>query len=103
MEQEASVKTITQVNSATEALSINCFSDENSDGTTTPVLYQSQILANKAQVDDVDGEEGDLVLSQTDDVDDTVEDDGSLQLEIDDGADDVTKYSVDNQNLEYND
>ena len=46
-----------------ELFLINCFADMNADGSTTPDLFKSQVLDKPMEIDNVDGKEGELMLS----------------------------------------
>ena len=85
------VKTITEVESDNSFL-IHCFSDMNADETTVPQIFKSQVLESQKMVDNVNGVEGELMLSYSG------ERAGSLEAEtgeltLDPSEDDAQRYS----------
>ena len=80
------VKVITEVKPKAETFSIHCFSDMKAGGKTTPTLFKSQILQEPTIVDNVEGKEGELILSF--DKGKTV---GELILDV--SNDDTQRYS----------
>ena len=96
------VKVITEVKPKAETFSIHCFSDMKASGETTPTLFKSQILQEPTIVDNVEGKEGELILSF---------DRGKAVGELKEGTltispeeDDAQKYSrggIDNADLIY--
>ena len=63
MRTQVSVKTITEVEQSSGLFIINCFSDMNEDGSTTPSVYKSQVLDKTMVIDNTAGKEGELMLS----------------------------------------
>lgn len=57
------VKVITEVKTKAGTFSIHCFSDRNIDDSTTPTLFKSQILQEPTIVDNIEGKEGELIMS----------------------------------------
>lgn len=57
------VKVITEVKPKAGTFSIHCFSDMKAGGETTPTLFKSQILQEPTIVDNVEGKEGELMMS----------------------------------------
>ena len=57
MRTEVSVKTRTEVDKNGDFL-VSCFSDMNEDGTTTPVLFKSEVLSAPKIIDNTKGKEG---------------------------------------------
>ena len=60
---EVHVKVITEVKTKAGTFSIHCFSDTKANGETTPTLFKSQILQEPTIVDNVEGKEGELMMS----------------------------------------
>lgn len=60
---DVSVKVITEVKTEAGVFSIHCFADRNEDGTTTPTIFKAQILQEPTIVDNVKGQEGELIMS----------------------------------------
>jgi len=102
MKTEVSVKTITEVEKPSGVFLISCFSDGNEDGTTTPSLFKSQVIDKSMEIDNVDGKEGELMLSYSGNNVGDIDENGNLILNIDSVDDDVNKYEKTNENLTYN-
>jgi len=100
MKTEVSVKTITEVEKESGIFLISCFSDMNDDGSTTPVIFKSQVLDKSMEIDNVYGQEGELMLSHSGDKVGNINSEGELILEVEN--DDVNKYNKENENLTYN-
>ena len=98
MRTEVSVKTITEVDKNGDFL-VSCFSDMNEDGTTTPVLFKSEVLSAPKIIDNTKGKEGELMLSYVGDKVGKIDDNGNLILDVEN--DDVNKYNKQNENLTY--
>lgn len=98
MRTEVSVKTRTEVDKNGDFL-VSCFSDMNEDGTTTPVLFKSEVLSAPKIIDNVNGKEGELMLSYVGDKVGEIDDNGNLILDVEN--DDVNKYNKQNENLTY--
>lgn len=98
MRTEVSVKTRTEVDKNGDFL-VSCFSDMNEDGTTTPVLFKSEVLSAPKIIDNTKGKEGELMLSYVGDKVGKINDDGNLILDVEN--DDVNKYNKQNENLTY--
>lgn len=98
MRTEVSVKTRTEVYKNGDFL-VSCFSDMNEDGTTTPVLFKSEVLSAPKIIDNVDGKEGELMLSYVGDKVGEIDSNGDLILDVEN--DDVNKYNKQNENLTY--
>ena len=98
MRTEVSVKTRTEVDKNGDFL-VSCFSDMNEDGTTTPVLFKSEVLSAPKIIDNVNGKEGELMLSYVGDKVGEIDDNGNLILYVEN--DDVNKYNKQNENLTY--
>lgn len=98
MRTEVSVKTRTEVDKNGDFL-VSCFSDMNEDGTTTPVLFKSEVLSAPKIIDNTKGKEGELMLSYVGDKVGEIDDNGNLILDIEN--DDVNKYNKQNENLTY--
>ena len=98
MRTEVSVKTRTEVDINGDFL-VSCFSDMNEDGTTTPVLFKSEVLSAPKIIDNTKGKEGELMLSYVGDKVGEIDDNGNLILDVEN--DDVNKYNKQNENLTY--
>jgi len=98
MRTEVSVKTRTEVDKNGDFL-VSCFSDMNEDGTTTPVLFKSEVLSAPKIIDNTKGKEGELMLSYVGDKVGEIDDNGNLILDVEN--DDVNKYNKQNENLTY--
>ena len=98
MRTEVSVKTRTEVDKNGDFL-VSCFSDMNEDGTTTPVLFKSEVLSAPKIIDNTKGKEGELMLSYVGDKVGEINDNGNLILDVEN--DDVNKYNKQNENLTY--
>ncbi len=94
-------KTITEVDTATGDFIIECFADMNTDGSFVPSVFKSQVLQKHTIVDNIDGKEGELMLSHDNEsrVGKLIAD-GNLIIDLD--KDDVNKYEKQNENLIYN-
>lgn len=101
MKIEVSVKTITEVEKTTGVFLIRCFSDMNEDGTTTPVIFKSQILDSPMEIDGVNGKEGELMLSHSGEESGSFNSNGELVISISNDVDKVHRYSMNNENLMY--
>lgn len=99
METEVSVKVIAEVKRDENSFKITCFSDMNSDGSTNPSIFKSQIPQERLTVDNVNVKEGELALSYKGGNGGTLNE-GILTIEPAQ-EDDPNKYSVDNENLVY--
>lgn len=99
MKTEASTKTITEVEKISGTFLINCFADMNADGSTTPDLFKSQVLDKPMEIDNVDGKEGELMLSYVGDKVGELNENGELIIELEN--DDVNKYNKVDENLMY--
>ena len=75
------IKTITEVSKSTGVFSIHSFSDRNSDGSTTPSIFKSQILTEAKIIDNVEGKEGELMISSDSEYVGTFEN-GELILDV---------------------
>ena len=98
MRTEVSVKTRTEVDKNGDFL-VSCFSDMNEDGTTTPVLFKSEVLSAPKIIDNVNGKEGELMLSYVGDKVGEIDSNGDLILDVEN--DDINKYNKQNENLTY--
>ena len=98
MRTEVSVKTRTEVDKNGDFL-VSCFSDMNEDGTTTPVLFKSEVLSDPKIIDNTKGKEGELMLSYVGDKVGEIDNNGNLILDVEN--DDVNKYNKQNENLTY--
>ena len=98
MKTEVSVKTRTEVDKNGDFL-VSCFSDMNEDGTTTPVLFKSEVLSDPKIIDNTKGKEGELMLSYVGDKVGEIDNNGNLILDVEN--DDVNKYNKQNENLTY--
>ena len=99
METEVSVKVIAEVKRDKNSFKITCFSDMNSDGSTNPSIFKSQIPQERLTVDNVNVKEGELSLSYKGGNGGTLNE-GIFTIEPAQ-EDDPNKYSVDNENLVY--
>lgn len=87
-----STKTKTTITES--SANINCFADENDFGTTKPNLYSVNLLAEKSQIDGVNGKEGELIICFDRELINVSELDlGNMVLNMSD--DDANKYSLD--------
>lgn len=100
MRTQVSVKTITEVEPSSGLFLINCFSDMNDDGSTTPSIYKSQVLEKPMIVDNTSGKEGELLLSYSGNTVGNINIDGELVIEPE--GDDANKYEKEQENLTYN-
>ena len=100
MRTQVSVKTITEVEQSSGLFLINCFSDMNDDGSTTPSIYKSQVLEKPMIVDNTSGKEGELLLSHSGETVGSINSDGELIIEPE--GDDANKYVKEQENLTYN-
>lgn len=98
-ETEVSVKTVTEIAKDTGRFEINCFADMLEDGTTRPSIFQAQIPDKEKVIDNVEVKEGELALSYKGKTVGELNKDGELIVEPDN--DDPNKYSVEDQNLKY--
>lgn len=101
MRRQASVKTITEVEPSNNLFMINCFSDLNEDGSTTPNIYKSQVLDKTKIIDNVSGKEGELMLSHDSEADGSINELGELTIELSDDKE-IEKYVKQQENLVYN-
>lgn len=100
MRTQVSVKTITEVEQSSGLFLINCFSDMNDDGSTTPSIYKSQVLEKPMIVDNTSGKEGELLLSHSGETVGSINNDGELIIEPE--GDDANRYVKEQENLTYN-
>lgn len=100
MRTQVSVKTITEVEQSSGLFFINCFSDMNDDGSTTPSIYKSQVLEKPMIVDNTSGKEGELLLSHSGETVGSINSDGELIIEPE--GDDANRYVKEQENLTYN-
>lgn len=100
MRTQVSVKTITEVEQSSGLFLINCFSDMNDDGSTTPSIYKSQVLEKPMIVDNTSGKEGELLLSHSGETVGSINSDGELIIEPE--GDDANRYVKEQENLTYN-
>jgi hypothetical protein len=100
MRTQVSVKTITEVEQSSGLFLINCFSDMNDDGSTTPSIYKSQVLDKPMIVDNTSGKEGELMLSHSGETVGNINSDGELIIEPE--GDDANRYVKEQENLTYN-
>ena len=84
------IKTITEVSKSTGAFSIHSFSDKNSDGSTAPSIFKSQVLTEVKIIDNVEGKEGELMISSDSEHVGKLEN-GELILDV--SNDDTQRYS----------
>ena len=99
MRTQVSVKTITEVEQSSGLFIIDCFSDMNDDGSTTPSVYKSQVLENPMIIDNTYGKEGELMLSHSGETVGSINNDGELVIEPE--GDDANKYAKEQENLTY--
>lgn len=100
MRTQVSVKTITEVEQSSGLFLINCFSDMNDNGSTTPSIYKSQVLEKPMIVDNTSGKEGELLLSHSGETVGSINNDGELIIEPE--GDDANRYVKEQENLTYN-
>ena len=101
MKTDVSVKTITEVEKESGIFLIYCFSDMNDDGSTTPVIFKSQVLDKSMEIDNIDGQEGELMLSHYGENNNgSINSEGELILNIENG-DRVNRYHKENEDLLY--
>lgn len=100
MRTQVSVKTITEVEQSSGLFLIDCFSDMNDDGSTTPSIYKSQVLEKPMIVDNTSGKEGELLLSHSGETVGSINSDGELIIEPE--GDDANRYVKEQENLTYN-
>lgn len=99
MRTQVSVKTITEVEQSSGLFIIDCFSDMNDNGSTTPSIYKSQVLDKPMIIDNTSGKEGELMLSHSGETVGSINDDGELVIEPE--GDDANKYVKEQENLTY--
>ena len=99
MQNETSVKTVTEVYDVNNTFLIKSVPDKNEDGTTTPSVFKSEILETSKIIDNVSGKEGDLMLSYSGDKVGEISEEGDLMLEP--SNDDVNRYEKQNGDLTY--
>lgn len=95
------VKTTSEVKVSDGSFVINSFFDENSDGTKNPSIFKSRVLSEKMEIDNVDGDGGDLVMSFGDNADANLSDNGSLNI-LPNSEDNADNYSKQDENIIYN-
>ena len=100
MRTQVSVKTITEVEQSSGLFIIDCFSDMNDNGSTTPSIYKSQVLDKPMIIDNTSGKEGELMLSHSGETVGSINNDGELVIEPE--SDDANKYVKEQENLTYN-
>lgn len=100
MRTQVSVKTITEVEPSSGIFLINCFSDMNEDGSTTPAIYKSQVLEKPMVIDNTSGKEGELMMSHSGDTVGSINPNGELVIEVQ--GDDANRYEKEQENLIYN-
>jgi len=100
MRTQVSVKTITEVEQSSGLFIIDCFSDMNDNGSTTPSIYKSQVLDKPMIIDNTSGKEGELMLSHSGETVGSINNDGELVIEPE--GDDANKYVKEQENLTYN-
>lgn len=94
-------KTITEVDAITGDFIIDCFADMNQGGSFTPSVFKSQVLFKPMIIDNMDGKEGELMLSHDNEPKvGKLTADGDLILDLE--KDDANKYEKQNENLIYN-
>lgn len=100
MTQEISSKTVSEIEGS--VITISCFADMNSDNTTTPELFRSDVLLGAKKINDIEGKGGDLMLTSEIENMGVVNGDGELTIKV--KNDDANKYSNDatNGELTYN-
>ena len=64
---ETHIKTVTEVSKNSGDFTIRCFSDKKIDGTTTPSVFKAQILQELMEIDNVSGQEGELIIDPDND------------------------------------
>lgn len=88
------LKTLTEV-SSDGSFFINGFIEE-----TSPSIYKAQILQEKKVIDNIEGKEGELMISSKNDTDEKLDDDGNLIIDSPD-SEKYSKGGEDNANLLY--
>lgn len=99
MKTEIEVKTITEVEKNGIFL-MTSVPDGNSDGSTTPHIFKSRVLDEPKIIDNINGKEGELMLSYVGETVGEVNKEGELVIELEN--DDVNKYEKVEENLMYN-
>lgn len=95
-------RTITEVKSISrENLLIQCLPSLQDDGTNNPEIYRSSVLEVPSSIDNVNGIEGELILSTEDKSSGKIDNNGELIISV--NEDNPDKYSVDKTkgNLNY--
>jgi len=90
---ETHTKTQTEVSKDGTFL-VSCFFDVNTDGTTNPEIYKSEVLQESKEINLVKGKEGELILSHSGSKAGYLDKDGNLVIET--TSDDANKYYKDN-------
>lgn len=94
-----STRTVTEVDR--DSILISCVADMNEDETTFPELFQADLLEKSRQINNVNGKEGELLLSYTGSEVGEVDAAGELIIQLD--KDNVDNYYVNNKgDLIYN-
>lgn len=87
------VPTRTTTEVVNDKISITCVPSLNDEGNDRPSIYSSKILEDRTSVDNVEGVEGELIISSTEEDSARINSDGELIISL--NNDDVNKYSVD--------
>lgn len=88
------VPTRTTTEVVNDKISITCVPSLNDEGNDRPPsIYSSKILEERTSVDNVEGVEGELIISSTEEDSARINSDGELIISL--NNDDVNKYSVD--------
>lgn len=91
---EVPTRTTTEV--VSNKISISCVPSLNDNGYEKPSIYSSKILEEKTVIDNVNGIEGELIMSSFEEDSANINSDGELIISLE--KDDVNKYSVDKTN-----
>lgn len=91
---EINLRTISEIDATSGDFLISC----SSDTTSRPAIFKSDVLDKEKIIDNVNGKEGELLLSYVGDKSGEINDDGELIL----NSDDADSYTKQDENLIYN-
>ena len=103
--KEVRVKTKSEVSIDDGIFGIYCFSEKNFNHEDTPSIFQADLLKTRKRVDNIDGKEGELLLSFEggDNIDAEVNENGELIIKSGDNeSEEYFRDGDSNENLAYN-
>lgn len=92
-----SLKTVTKIQGGD--ITVSCYADITESGGKNPELFKANLLDGRAQINGVNGIEGELLLSYGETKVGNLDAEGNLIIELDN--DDENKYQLSNENLNY--